>query len=225
MKTCEVKSCGRPHESNGLCKSHAQRLRGGRNIYCGCGEPVPLSRGYKGNECSACKNGKTCKVLECDNKVFQREYCSVHYMRWYRKTLEPPRCVVCKVEIESHYMKYCSKHRVLARRASTAASEHRRRAAEGTPYSREEIYATDGGVCYLCQGVVTYGLGHLDHIWPLSRGGHDAEYNVAIVHSRCNRIKNATLPENVAKVFPKVIFPERSLAWLKQRAEKETVRN
>ena len=67
----------------------------------------------------------------------------------------------------------------------------------------------DGGTCYLCQNLVEYDQGHLDHVFPISLGGADIESNVAIVHSTCNRKKSATHPQNLLEKFPNMRVPER----------------
>lgn len=207
MKICSVKRCNKKHESKGMCKSHAQRQRLGLPIYCECGEPIVLMRGSHLTTCLDCKEKRTCLI--CTKKAFQKGYCQSHYMCWYRDTLAEPTCIDCGKVIESHYRKYCDEHKLAARRLASTASQHRRRASIRVPYDRFSIYRLDGGTCYLCQSVVEFNSGHLDHILPLARGGHDADYNVAIVHSRCNQIKNATKVENLVTKFPSLKLPER----------------
>ena len=40
---------------------------------------------------------------------------------------------------------------------------------------------------------------HVDHVWPLSRGGHHAVRNLVPTCERCNRAKHASLPHEFAE--------------------------
>lgn len=49
--------------------------------------------------------------------------------------------------------------------------------------------------CYWCDLPFTEDDSiHVDHVWPLSRGGHHAVLNLVPACERCNRSKNASLP-------------------------------
>lgn len=64
------------------------------------------------------------------------------------------------------------------------------------PYNRMDIYYKYDGVCQLCFENIdllqpprhTLSLS-LDHIIPLSLGGHDADYNLVPAHYGCNSRK------------------------------------
>lgn len=51
--------------------------------------------------------------------------------------------------------------------------------------------------CHLCGAPIPPGTGHVDHIYPLSRGGAHAAWNLALAHAHCNQKKHARLPAEV----------------------------
>jgi 5-methylcytosine-specific restriction endonuclease McrA len=53
------------------------------------------------------------------------------------------------------------------------------------PIRRDEIYARDGGRCWICGGPVPQDDFHLDHVVPPPRGVHGPE-NVRVAHPVCN---------------------------------------
>lgn len=56
------------------------------------------------------------------------------------------------------------------------------------------VFARDDGVCGICGDAVNPADWHLDHITPLSRGGHHLYENVQVAHPACNHRKGATMP-------------------------------
>ncbi len=65
--------------------------------------------------------------------------------------------------------------------------------SDGEHFTREEIYARDGGVCHLCLEPATRDEYAIDHVIPLARGGKHARGNVAVAHPECNARKGAKL--------------------------------
>ena len=71
--------------------------------------------------------------------------------------------------------------------------------SRGAPrYLNAEIFERDGWVCQLCDAPVDRSLNYpdtgsasLDHILPLSRGGHHVHANVQLAHLFCNLSKGA----------------------------------
>lgn len=51
--------------------------------------------------------------------------------------------------------------------------------------------------CYLCGDVIALGDRHVDHIFPLSKGGEHRPSNLAVACSDCNLKKKAKLPEEI----------------------------
>lgn len=70
-----------------------------------------------------------------------------------------------------------------------ANRNHRRRMqikANYEPIKREEIYKRDNGICGICGVSMALLQVTLDHIKPLSLGGHHIKTNVRIAHMLCN---------------------------------------
>lgn len=68
-----------------------------------------------------------------------------------------------------------------------------------------ELFAAQGGVCYLCGGGMDLGPGtitwaSLDHIVPLSRGGTWEPDNLAAAHRGCNTWKRNALIEELPEL-------------------------
>lgn len=85
--------------------------------------------------------------------------------------------------------------------------EHRRknehiRRAQRLSLPHEEIDAIvvwerDGGRCHICGDTVSFYTMELDHVHPLSRGGHHTYANVKASHHDCNNWKNGRLMEEL----------------------------
>ena len=61
---------------------------------------------------------------------------------------------------------------------------------------REKLHSMQSGRCYICRQAIDLklheGFLELDHIEPLAVGGKDADTNLALTHSSCNRNKGAS---------------------------------
>jgi len=66
---------------------------------------------------------------------------------------------------------------------------------EKVDYSR--VLERDNMQCYICEEVVNEGDVDIDHILPISKGGHHAYHNAAVTHYWCNRKKSAKLPHEL----------------------------
>ena len=84
------------------------------------------------------------------------------------------------------------------RRAQWKAREELKRTSVVEPIVNAEIFERDGWICQLCDAPVdrllSYpdpGSASLDHIMPLSRGGHHVRSNVQLAHLFCNLSKGA----------------------------------
>lgn len=73
-----------------------------------------------------------------------------------------------------------SSYRYHLRRARLAG------AVGNQPFTRAEIWERDAGKCHLCGKSCDAQAWHLDHLIPISRGGPNAPWNVAVAHPRCN---------------------------------------
>lgn len=64
------------------------------------------------------------------------------------------------------------------------------------PFTKADIIKRDGFNCYLCGKLTTEKESHIEHVLPLSRGGHHKPENVKISCPFCNQSKgNKTLTE------------------------------
>ena len=57
------------------------------------------------------------------------------------------------------------------------------------PFSKAEIVARDGLNCHLCGKLLTEKEATVDHVIPLSEGGHHRAENAKIACEKCNREK------------------------------------
>lgn len=56
---------------------------------------------------------------------------------------------------------------------------------------RAQVIERDGLICGICGGDVVLSDVHIDHIYPVSRGGKDELTNLQVAHSVCNIRKGA----------------------------------
>ena len=68
----------------------------------------------------------------------------------------------------------------------------------------DEVFARDGGVCYLCGEKVdpslprvSAGGGSIDHVIPISKGGLDVMENCRLTHWSCNNRKSNKMIEGL----------------------------
>lgn len=62
-----------------------------------------------------------------------------------------------------------------------------------SPDIRRMVIIRDGLVCGICKGEVAADDVHIDHIYPVSRGGTDELSNLQVTHSACNMRKGARI--------------------------------
>lgn len=97
-------------------------------------------------------------------------------------------------------IRYTPEERQQRQNESWQRKNRRRRAAlrglTSQPYVLSEIAERDKYVCGLCSDSVDMRLKHphpgspsIDHVTPLSKGGHDTPDNVQLAHLRCNSVK------------------------------------
>jgi len=80
----------------------------------------------------------------------------------------------------------------------------RKRAATVEKFSPADVYAwwdeLGAYTCFWCDLPFAEGDSiHVDHVWPLSRGGHHAVRNLVPACERCNQAKHASLPYEFAE--------------------------
>jgi 5-methylcytosine-specific restriction endonuclease McrA len=86
-----------------------------------------------------------------------------------------------------------------AKRALDAARYALTRGASSAErFTLDDIFVRDAGICHLCGDLVErHGLGSLsatmDHVIPVTKGGHHTLENVKLAHRSCNTRKGNKL--------------------------------
>ena len=132
---------------------------------------------------------------------------------WHRRDMKQEPCLLCQ-DAERSYWK---NQRIIRKeeinrlrrewsfRTPNARRHFRRNSTEPGNYSDIDVLSTYGLDCHICQTPVDLnaprkvgqdgwekGL-HIDHVYPLSKGGLDTLENVRPSHGKCNIIKWATV--------------------------------
>ena len=132
---------------------------------------------------------------------------------WHKRDQKEMPCLLCQ-EAERQYWKdqrivrgeQINRLRKERRFIKPNANRHfRRNNTEPGNYSELQVIQTYGGNCHICNSPIDFtaprkvgvagwekGL-HIDHVYPLSKGGLDTLENVRPSHGQCNVIKSATL--------------------------------
>lgn len=138
----------------------------------------------------------------------RRRYCSTRCRRGSRSPSSV--CEVCGLLIPGSAhgnTRYCSArcnqaawrdNNLERRRALAVHHEHVRRARKVEAYvehvDRRVVWERDSGICHICLLPADPHNWHLDHVFPLSRGGEHSYANVAVSHPTCNLRKGDRLP-------------------------------
>lgn len=111
-------------------------------------------------------------------------------------------CRPCKDAAAAYVRQYNKTHKRPSR-----GSKHGRKATVRKYYTVKHILKLYGATCHICNqpidltlprhcGEPGYEMGlHLDHVIPLSKGGHDTRENVKPSHAKCNLQKSDQMPE------------------------------
>lgn len=148
-----------------------------------CAAPVLHSRVDLRFGCPACRTEKECR--RC-HEVKQLDDFNTHEGKGDRRT---SYCKPCMAD-RSREWKAANPEKA---QAAADLNKARRRMAEATGelVSRAVVFERDGGKCHICRKAVDPRDWHLDHLWPLSRGGSHTYSNVAVSHPTCNMRKYA----------------------------------
>lgn len=84
-----------------------------------------------------------------------------------------------------------------------------RRNRKGVKFSRESVYARDGGKCAYCAHKVARNDFTYDHIIPRSQGGQTSWTNVVVCCTPCNQKKGGRTPAQAGMLWPKAFKPSR----------------
>lgn len=121
-------------------------------------------------------SSRECSEGGCSRPVRAREMCSMHYRRWARSTgREAPPAWDDR------------------RRANYQKRRALKNAVPAADIAPHEVYGRDGWRCGLCGEPIDSSVkwpdplsASLDHILPLSKGGHHIPENVQAAHLSCN---------------------------------------
>jgi len=132
---------------------------------------------------------------------------------WHRRDMKEDPCLECQ-EAERAYWRH---QRVIRKeeinrlrrewrfRTPNARRHFRRNNSEPGNYSDKDVLETYGTTCHICQTEIDLSAPrqvgkpgwekalHIDHVYPLSKGGPDTLENVRPSHGRCNIVKWATV--------------------------------
>lgn len=85
-----------------------------------------------------------------------------------------------------------------------------KRNRKGVKFSRENVFARDGGKCVYCMTKVERSDFTYDHVIPRSQGGQTTWQNVAVACTPCNQKKGGRTPEQARMPMPKTLYKPRA---------------
>ena len=136
-------------------------------------------------------------------------YCSRYHKELARnarrtnfRTIYPRRCVNCEQAFitTNQEQVYCTQECRLQRKRQMR-EENEKKLGTRTQSFKRKLYFRDSGLCGVCGEPILLSDKYphprslsIDHIVPISKGGHHAQYNLQITHWICNVNKgNKTL--------------------------------
>ncbi|MFE9335293.1 HNH endonuclease [Streptomyces sp. NPDC007063] len=184
------------------------------------GYPIPVAKRCAG--CQATKpieaftpnasyeDGRPKKCRACDSR-YNRKYVAKNAVKrhaYFREYSRQYRTKNAK-HTQRYYQENKERYAASGKRwrqnnpdkARTYNAKRRalKRNARHEPYSRTDIFARWDSLCAYCDAIAE----HLDHVYPLSRGGADAAHNLVPACQPCNSAKGAkTLAEWAATFGP-----------------------
>ena len=158
-----------------------------------CGEVKPLDA-FNRDRSKPLGRQSRCRACQREYHRAWREANREHFREYNRAWREANR---------GYFREYYA-----ANRDRYREHEHRRRArkraATVEEFSLADVYAwweaLGAYTCFWCDLPFTEDDHiHVDHVWPLSRGGHHAVQNLVPACERCNLAKHASLPHEFAE--------------------------
>jgi len=154
----------------------------------------------------------SCKVAESINGSYCKPCRSIYNAAYHRANPEKSRQTSKKYDKENrdkrvvHEQRYKKSNPEKVKewgRKKNRKREALKRNNAHAPYSEKQVLDKYGNLCHICQTPIDLsaprkcgnpgwdnGL-HIDHLYPLSKGGPDNLDNVRPAHGRCNVIKSA----------------------------------
>lgn len=195
MKTCsscrEAKDESEYYARQARCKDCNRKARLRTCVCQECGAGFEAQR--KASYCLACSRSRAAQAskLVRDNKRPEREALkrAVRISKtWLKRESKFVPCRTCGLAAR---VKYCSWV------CSQALVPHNPRRRSIRRNVADQVYARDGFICQLCNGLTL--LKHdptmdaspeLDHILPHASGGLTTVDNLRVTHRKCNRDRN-----------------------------------
>lgn len=133
---------------------------------------------------------------------------------WHTRDMKEPSCDACR-EAERAYWRnqrkirkeeINSKRRIWRYNTPNARRNFRRNGSDPGNYSEKDVIETYGTLCHICNEEIDMDAPrqcgkpgweralHIDHVYPLSKGGTDTLDNVRPSHGECNIKKWAKIP-------------------------------
>lgn len=139
---------------------------------------------------------KHCQILFVKNISWQI-YCSYEcgYTARNNEVRQTQKnagnCLRCDKSLANKRLNaiYCSK----TCKSMDHSFKHRSNTRTANIARRMEIIERDGYVCYLCNGFVDLKDVNLDHLIPVSLGGTNDSFNLAVTHSKCNKARGVRI--------------------------------
>lgn len=185
---------------------------------CGCeGAKCSLE---PGDERHGALSGYTHRKCRCDAcRETQREYNKAYHGARREIILERKRAhyeANCEAELErvkayhaanqdarreyqKEYQKaYYAAHPDVYRESAARRRARKANAFIGPPFTRQQVWDRDSGICHLCNQPADPSDWHMDHVIPLSRRGAHSFENCAVSCPTCNLRKGARLLDELA---------------------------
>jgi 5-methylcytosine-specific restriction endonuclease McrA len=209
---CSVEGCTKWCMTQGICGTHAWRLRNHGSV-------TPRLQGQVVDGKRICPRCREDKPVEEFTKAYCRP-CGAARARARRAIRPVPRrprvavsCGVCATEFEGNrWTKFCSPACKRAAKAAqdwihTAAYRARKKAATVETVDREAVFERDRWTCQICFMPVDRECiapdpmsPSIDHRVPLVRGGEHSMANCQTAHLGCNVRKGSSVDELIVEV-------------------------
>lgn len=184
--------------------------------YCKyCGETKDISFFHKNKRM---KDGHINKCGQCVYKYYKEHYeknpeikerrkkqnkkVGQNYYLKHRQELREKQRVYSRIyylenkeKINAYNKKYSEEHPIMRR--LIWQNYHAKKVATGKVSKKEieKLIEDSGGICFWCGNKIEEGKMHLDHIYPLSRGGEHKITNLVVACASCNLRKTNRDPE------------------------------
>lgn len=182
-----------------------------------CGAEKPITKFSKN---PGCRDGHRNQCNNCvwpkrDRKEYNREYKNKNkerileqareYGKRYREDNKERRQEVLRKYRDSHREELRQRSRAWIKnnpaKAALASLKryYRKLKSFVEEVDRDLVWNRDKGLCHICQKPANQNNWHLDHIYPVVKGGEHSYKNVAVSHPRCNQKKSDRLMSEIEK--------------------------